>query len=318
MAVKKLVRIGVVQPKAWVGEEAPRNLQDALGYSAEAERLGVDLLLFPETYPGPTSHQVRFEVVEPLREAAARHRVAVALGTTEKVGEGERDHNVVHVVIDANGVVKGRYRRTHPRDEVYRGLYQSKPMWDIDYVAGDDFPVFDLGWGKVGVSICSEVFVPEVARTLALNGAEICLFPTGVLIEDLGFSENWLTLIRARAIENLMFTATTMNLFSAEVRDAYCGPNMPPVDQATGLNQGHAMIASPERILGRMNGPGILTADCDLERIRLMRRSREFPDGLEVPPPFATLPGVFLLRRPELADRMATSPDAVSAVVTRS
>jgi hypothetical protein len=49
-----------------------------------------------------------------------------------------------------------------------------------------------------------------------------------------------------------------------------------------------------------MPNSGILTADLDLARLRLMRRSQEFPDGLTIPPPFASVPGVLALRRPEL------------------
>jgi hypothetical protein len=64
--------------------------------------------------------------------------------------------------------------------------------------------------------VCSEVFVPEIARILALKGAEVCLMHDGLLIDELGCTENWQTLIRARAIENLMCTATTVHLFPEE------------------------------------------------------------------------------------------------------
>jgi hypothetical protein len=59
-------------------------LQDALAYIEEAGRLRVDLLLFPELYPGPISHDIRYEVIGPLQEACARHRVAVAAGTRRR------------------------------------------------------------------------------------------------------------------------------------------------------------------------------------------------------------------------------------------
>ena len=161
-----------------------------------------------------------------------------------------------------------------------------------------------MGWGILGVSICSEVFVPEVARALARQGAEICVFPTGAMIDDLGLTTNWQTMIRARAIENIMYTATSMNLFDAELRARHTGGgHLPPIDPATGLNSGHAMIASPEQVLGTMRGPGILTADLDLKYIRRMRADPEFPDGIVVPPPYTSLPGLFNLRRPEVTDR---------------
>ena len=62
------------------------------------------------------------------------------------------------------------------------------------------------------------------------------------------------------------------------------------------------MIASPVAVLGTMRGTGILSADLDLAYVRRMRSEPEFPDGVTVPAPFATLPGLEHMRRPELFD----------------
>jgi len=298
---RDVIKLGMLQPRAYAGAEAPRMLEEALAYVEQAGREGVDLLVFPETYPGPTTHEVRYEVVEPLARAAAANGVAVVAGTTEKVPEGaERTYYVSAVVIDADGTVVGTYRRTHPRSEVYAGIFGNGPLWGIDYQAADELPVFDLGWGVLAVSICSEVFVPEVARAMALKGAEVCVFPTGVLIDDFGFTDNWRTVVRARAIENVMYTATTMNLFADDMRRAACAGELRPSDPETGLNRGHAMIAGPESVLAASPAPGILSADLDLARLRRMRSEPEFPDGVVIPPPFASLPSVHRLRRPEV------------------
>lgn len=156
---------------------------------------------------------------------------------------------------------------------MYAGLYGSGGCAEFEYIAADDFPVFDLGWATVGISICSEMFVPEVARILALKGAEICLFPVGWTIDDLGWRDIWQTLVRARAIENVMRQRRAQSRLGDHCR--------PGIDS------------------WRPNA-GLLTADLDLARLRLMRRSQEFPDGLIMPPPFGSVPGVHVLRRPEL------------------
>jgi predicted amidohydrolase len=309
---RDVIRLGMVQPRAYAHEEAPRMLEEAIAYVEQAGREGVDLLVFPETYPGPTTHEVRYEVVEPLARAAAAHGVSVVAGTTEKVeGEGERTYWVSAVVIGADGNVAGTYRRTHPRSEVYAGIFGNGPLWGIDYKAADELPVFDLGWGVLGVSICSEAFVPEVARSMALQGAEVCVFPTGVLIDDFGFTDNWRTVVRARAIENIMYTGTTMNLFADDMRQAACAGELVPSDPGTGLNRGHAMIAGPEAVLAASHEPGILAADLDLARLRRMRDEPEFPDGVVIPPPFASLPSVHRLRRPEVVDIAVAETGAV-------
>lgn len=298
MSRRDSIRLGVVQPRTYVGSEARRNLEDAVGYIAAAAEDGIDLLAFPETYPGPATADDRYDIVDELARAARDHGVDVVAGTTVETDGG---HHVSEVVIDRTGTVRGYYHRSHPRAEVYFGLYSGGPFWDIRYQPGDELPVFDMGWGVLGVGVCSEIYVPEVARTLGLQGAEVCVFPTGIMIEDLGFTETWRTMVRARAIENLMYTATSMNLFDAETRAQYAEGDLPPIDPRTGVNRGHAIIAGPDRVLALSDAPGILAADLDLARARLMRESPEFPDGVVVPPPFATIPGVFRLRRPELA-----------------
>lgn len=308
---RNVIKLGVLQPRAYAGVDAPRMLEEALAYVDDAGREGVDVLVCPETYPGPTTHEVRYDVVEPLARAAAANGVCVVAGTTEPVaGEGQRTYYVSAVVIDSDGSVAGTYRRTHPRSEVYAGIFGNGPLWGIDYKAADELPVFDLGWGVLAVSICSEVFVPEVARAMALQGAEVCVFPTGVLIDDFGFTDNWRTVVRARAIENVMYTATTMNLFADDMRMAACTGDLRPSDPATGLNRGHAMIAGPEGVLAASHAPGILAADLDLGRLRTMRSEPEFPDGVVIPPPFASLPSVHRLRRPEVVDIEVTTVTA--------
>jgi predicted amidohydrolase len=299
MSLRDKIRLGVAQPRDWWNDEAPRMLRDAIDYIKDAGQRGVDLLLFPEMYPGPISHDVRYEVIGPLREAAARYNVAVAAGTSTPLPGNPRACHVTHVVIDASGNLKGEYNRTHPRSQVYRGLYGSGGCANFIYTAADEFPVFDMGWGTIGISICSEMFVPEVARILALKGAEICLYPVGWTIDDLGWRDIWQTIVRARAIENTMFTATCQNLFDRKMLRHYTGRDIPAGD-GEGLNRGLAMIAGPESVLGVMPNSGILTADLDLARVRLMRQSPEFPDGLTIPPPFGSVPGVLGLRRPEL------------------
>lgn len=287
------VRLGVLQPHTFYGDEEQRNLEEAVKHVAQAAALEVDLILFPENYPGPHRSTGRFEVEETLRGAAAEHGVAIAAGTSIETAEGSGKYRIATVMINADGSIAGTVHRTHP---VGPYIYEGGDLWDFPYQEDDDISVIDMGWGKVGVVTCSEVFVPEVARVLALKGAEVCLFPTGILIDELGYTDNWRTLVRARAIENLMYTAVTVNLFDPAFADPYrTAPAGPPT--ASGLTAGIAMIASPERVLATSESPGILCADLDLERVR---RLRETEEELLVPAPYRTIPGILEWRRPEI------------------
>ncbi len=289
------VRIGLVQPHTFYGEEEPRNLDEALSYVAKGAALGVDLLCFPENYPGPYRKDGRFEVIEPLCAAAAEHGIAIAAGTSLESAPGSGTYSIATAMIDAQGSVVGVNRRTHP---VGPYIYEGGDLWDFTYEEAAELPVFDMGWGKVGVVTCSEVYVPEIARALAMKGAEICLFPTGILIDELGYTENWRTLVRARAIENLMYSAITVNLFTPEFADRYRqGGDLEVPPSASGLTRGIAMIASPEGVIATSEAPGIICGDLDLDRIRRLRDTEE---ELIVPAPYKTIPGILDWPRPEV------------------
>ena len=308
------IRLGMVQPQGRAGDDAPKMLDDALAFVAEGAAQGVDLLVFPETYPGPVSWHTRYEVLGPMSEAAAEHGVDLVVGTTEKADGNEQAFHIASVVIGRDGEIRGRYQRTHPGGTYYHGLYAAGPFWEFDYIPADDMPVFEMEWGTIGISICSEVYVPQIAHALANKGAELVVFPTGCMIDDLELTDNWQTLIRARAIENNIYTATTMNLFDEELRTGHAVQgDLKPVDTATGLSAGHAMIASPEYVIGKMRGTGILTSDLDLDYIRKMRVEPEFPDGVTVPAPYTTLPGIKNLDRPELAELGKAEREAARA-----
>ena len=70
---------------------------------------------------------------------------------------------------------------------------------------GEDFPVFDLDIGKIGIMICWDNYFPESARCLGNNGAELVLYP---LYGDTLIPQ-WEIKLRARAIDNVMHIACT-------------------------------------------------------------------------------------------------------------
>lgn len=297
------VRLGLVQPPTYWGVEERRNLEEAKRYVAQAAALEVDLLAFPENYPGPYRASDRYEVIEPMRRASADHGVSLAFGTSIETEPGSGQFHIATVLTNKDGTVAGAYRRTHPRGPY---IYLGGELWDLPYQEADELEPIDMGWGKVGIVTCSEAFVPEVARIHALKGAELCLFPTGIVIDELGYTDNWRTLVRARAIENLMYTAITVHLFAPEFAQRYRQARLEEPPSASGLTRGIAMICSPERVLAQSEAPGIVTADLDLDRIRQLRDTEE---ELIVPAPYSTIPGVLSWRRPEILGELAASAE---------
>lgn len=110
--------------------------------------------------------------------------------------------------------------------------------------------MFDTRHGKVGLAMCSEVYMPEVTRALALRGAELIFMPAG--LDKRRLWETWRTLLWARAIENLAIVVSTQNLLSHS-------------------NRGLAIVTSPEAILYESQVAGMGVVEMRLDRVRELR-----------------------------------------------
>ena len=244
-------RIAVVQPISHRPGEDEKNVADAVRTIERAAGEGAHFVCFPETYPGPWRMPATFDPTARLAAAAATHGRHVVFGTIEPIdAKAATAYNLI-VMAYPDGRAPARYRRTHPNGP---WIYTGGRSWEFQYVAGDQFPVFDTVHGKIGLAMCSEVYMPEVTRALALRGAELIFMPAGVDKNRLWAT--WRTLIFARAIENLAIVVTTQNLFDHAQR-------------------GLAMVAAPEEIMFESTAAGISVVDVSLERVRALRSSRD-------------------------------------------
>lgn len=153
-----------------------------------------------EAVPGPTTKL--------LGDLARKNGCYLVAGIYERVG------TIVYntaVLIDREGNLAGSYRKTHlPREE-----------WEAGLTPGDDYPVFDTDFGRVGLMICWDVQFPEPARAMALKGAELILLPIW------GGNE---ILARARAIENHLFLVSS----TYDMRSFVIDPTGAVLAEATG------------------------------------------------------------------------------------
>ncbi|MEX2486541.1 MAG: nitrilase-related carbon-nitrogen hydrolase [Nitriliruptoraceae bacterium] len=266
------MRIAAVQPRSHANEDEHRNVDDALRWMERASAAAASLIIFPEGYPGPTNPRNTFDGLSPLRDAARDLSLCVIAGHLAPAGDGT--HHVVLSHVDADGSLPYTYRRTTPEGPY---IYQDIPVWAFDYSAADDMPrVTTLAETTVGSLVCSEVYVPELSRILALQGAQLLAFPAGGAINEL--RDSWRTMVRARAIENLAYSVAVQNLYDR-------------------TDPGVGIIAGPEGDLATATGEGLLVADLDLDRLDWLRREQE---KIVFPKPYATIPGVLEWRRPTL------------------
>ncbi|HPI72887.1 MAG TPA: carbon-nitrogen hydrolase family protein [bacterium] len=116
------------------------------------------------------------------------------------------------VLIDADGDLIGRYRKSH-----FAQGYVVNPK---SYRPGDEFPIFATPFGLVGILICYDRQLPEPARILALKGAQLLLVPSyGGYTDENGWNT---ALLRTRAYENslpLVFCHPYQSLIISERGD---------------------------------------------------------------------------------------------------
>ncbi len=105
-------------------------------------------------------------------------------------------------MIDADGSVLGVYRKSHIPNSIG---YQEKTYFTL----GDTgFMVWDTAYAKIGAGICWDQWFPEAARCMALNGAEILLYPTAIGSEpgepELDSREHWMRVMQGHAAANVV------------------------------------------------------------------------------------------------------------------
>src|SRR5271157_5960875 len=178
----------------------------------EAARRGANVVLIQELFETPyfcKDHSSRhFELAQPLEAHPAVERfqeLARELGVVLPVSVFERAHNAFFnslVMVDADGAVLGSYRKSHiPEGPGYHEKFYFSP--------GDTgFKVFDTRYAKIGAAICWDQWFPETARSMALMGAEILLYPTAIGSEpqdaQLDSSAHWQRTMQGHAAANVM------------------------------------------------------------------------------------------------------------------
>jgi N-carbamoylputrescine amidase len=179
-------------------------------------------------------------------------------------------------MIDATGEVLGLYRKTHIPDGPG---YQEK----FYFTPGDTgFRVWNTAAGCIGVGICWDQWFPETARSMALMGADVLLYPTAIGSEPQDASVDskghWQRTMQGHAAANLCVLAASNRIGTENVGAELSFYGASFIADETGA------------ILAEMgDAPGIATATVDLSAIRRRRAAW----------------GLFRDRRPDRYDRIA-------------
>lgn len=288
------MRVAAIQMSMAV--DTATNIAVAERLVRDAAAQGAHIVLIPELFEG--HYFCKDQRAEELQRArpldghptiAHFAKVARELQVVLPLSLFERANNAYFntvVVVDADGAVLGKYRKSHiPDGPGYSEKFYFSP--------GDTgFRVWQTKFGAVGVGICWDQWFPEAARSMALLGADVILYPTAIGSEPQNptwdSSAHWQRVMQGHAAANLV-PVVAANRTGREVGNpttvTFYGSSF--ITDATGEKVAEA---------GR-DDERVLVAEIDVEADRAMRAAW----------------GLFRDRRPELYGALTTLDGARTA-----
>lgn len=280
------VRVAATQMRCSWDKEATLDKAEEL-VRAAAEK-GANIILLQELFETPYFCQLqKFEymtlattleenkAVERFQSVAAELGVVLPISFFEK--RGNTQFNSV-AIIDADGEILGIYRKTHIPD----GLPYAEKFY---FTPGDTgFKVWDTRYGKIGVGICWDQWFPEAARSMALLGAEILLYPTAIGSEPTlkkDSSVHWRNTMAGHAAANMMPVIASNRIGTETDGESY----MTFYGKSFIADNHGEIVASADDI-----SEDIIYADFNLDELASERREW----------------GIFRDRRPEMYDILTT------------
>ena len=261
-----MTRVAAIQMASGPGSAA--NLNEAARSIGRAAAAGAELIVLPENFAVmPMREADRLALAESdgdgpiqnfLSAQAQQHRVWLVGGTIPLVATNINKVRAACLLFNARGERVARYDKIHLFDvRLDNGeQYQESNSFE----AGTEVVVADTPCGRVGFSVCYDLRFPELFRQLLDRGAEVFVIPSAFTAQT--GKAHWEVLVRARAIENLVFViAADQGGYHVNGRETH----------------GDSMIVNPwGEILDRLpRGSGFVIADCD--RTHLLRARSSLP-----------------------------------------
>jgi beta-ureidopropionase len=272
----RIVRCSLIQAANAASPDLPLDqvkqamLDKHVAYIDQAAKAGAQIICLQEIFYGPyfcAEQQTRWydsteempagPTMRLMQDLARKHHAAIIVPIYEREQEGIY-YNTAGV-IDSTGQYLGKYRKTHIP-------HVAPGFWEKFYFRPGNlgYPVFDLGFCKIGLYICYDRHFPEGARALGLNGAEIVFNPSATVA---GLSEYlWKLEQPAHAVANGYFiaainrvgTEAPWNIGEFYGSSYFCNPRGQIIAQAS------------------RDKDEVLTTDLDLDQIREVRQTWQF------------------------------------------
>ena len=267
--------VGLVQQSCTANKVA--NMEKLAQGIAHAAEQGAELVVLQELhntlYFCQSENTNLFDLAEPIPgpstefygSLAKKHNIVLVTSLFERRAAGLY-HNTA-VVFERDGSIAGTYRKMHiPDDPAYYEKFYFTP--------GDlGFHPIQTSLGKLGVQVCWDQWYPEGARLMALQGAELLIYPTAIGYESSDTPEEqerqreaWTTVQRGHAVANGLPVIAVNRV----------GHEPDPSGQTNGIQfWGSSFVAGPQgEILARADKdtPQNMVVEIDMERSENVRR----------------------------------------------
>ncbi len=269
------MKVGIIQQS--FGTTIPENKKKLESNIRMAAQAGAQLIVLQELHNSQYFCQTEctdnFDLAEPIPgpstsfygELAKELGVVIVTSLFEKRAAGLY-HNTA-VVIEKDGTIAGKYRKMHiPDDPAYYEKFYFTP--------GDlGFHPIRTSVGLLGVQVCWDQWYPEGARLMALQGAELLIYPTAIGYESTDSLEEqerqriaWETVQRGHAVANGLYVVTVNRT----------GHEPDPSCQTNGIDfWGSSFVAGPQGELlyqSPIDKDDVAVIEIDLSRSEQVRR----------------------------------------------
>ena len=249
-----------------VVDNKEENIKKAIQMIKESKKQGADLAVLPEMFNCPYENEKFIEYAEELNGSQTLEKIAniakeenihVLAGSIPELENDGNDIQSIYntaVLFDNHGKFLGKHRKMHLFDIDVKGKIYFKESDTLS--AGNDFTVIETELTTIGIGICYDVRFVELSRIMALNGAQILIFP-GAFNLTTG-PAHWEILFKSRALDNQVYTIGVA----------------PALDMEANYNSfGHSIAVNPwGEIIEELDyEEGLKIVEIDLDEIKRIR-----------------------------------------------
>ena len=249
------------------GPNIEANLLEISKHILAAKKIGADLVVLPENfsmmakedsiYLGIQEELGRGKIQDFISNEARKHDLWIVAGTIPiKSSKKDKVYSTC-IVFNNMGEQVASYNKVHLFDVNIIETNEKYSESDI-YLNGNSVTVIDTPFCKIGLAICYDLRFPELFRKLSKENVDVVCMPAA--FTSITGKAHWEHLIKARAIENLVyFAASAQGGYHVSGRETY----------------GHSMIVNPwgETLDIIKNNSGVIISSINLKSLKKLRKN---------------------------------------------